>query len=85
MYMSPAQYVIHAIGGVRATAKIVYRTPAAVSKWKALKRKGGAAGRVPKKNHAIILAYACANAIDITEEDLKLGRRVILPKKQPWE
>lgn len=84
-YLSPAEYVIYIMGGVRTTGRAIGRSAQAVSLWRASKSKGGTGGRIPPKAQALLLAYAHTNAIDIRPADFKLGRRVHIPKKQPWE
>lgn len=84
-HLSPAAYVIHVIGGVRATGRAIGYSGQAVSLWRAPKRKGGYGGRIPLKAQCKILVYAHTNSIDIQPLDLKNGRRVHIPKKQPWE
>lgn len=70
--LSPAEYVIYIFGGVRATARAVGRTPPVVSKW--AKEKGK--GRVPVQVQPEILRVARERNLDITAEDLILGRVV---------
>lgn len=84
-HLSPADYVIHMFGGVRATARAIGRTPSAVSLWRAKKKNGGYGGRIPMKSQSLVLAFAHTNAIDIQPQDFKLGRKVHIPKKPVWE
>lgn len=83
--LSPAEYVIHTFGGVRATARAIGRSAQAVSLWRAKKSRGGTGGRIPGKAQLLILAYAHQNSIDITSKDFVDGRRIHIPKKPIWE
>jgi len=65
--MKPAEWMIQQFGGVRATARAVGRNQAAVSRWK--KR-----GTVPVDVQPIVLRLAKQHDLDITAEDLILGR-----------
>lgn len=65
---TPAQHVISIIGGVRATARKLKKTPGTISTWK---KKGN----VPGPAQAQILAIAEEENLDITAHDLILGRK----------
>ena len=65
--MTPAELIIEKLGGVRATARAIGRDPSAICKWK---QKGS----IPMKAALQILEYAKANGIDITPNDLIMGR-----------
>ena len=69
MQLSPAEYIVRAFGGVRATARALNKTPSAVSKWQ--NQYGGV---IPSSNLQKILNKAEELSLDITPEDLILGR-----------
>lgn len=71
--MTPAEYVIHILGGVRPAARILGRSPGAVSKW-----SGKRGGVVPTAIRPTILEYAKKHRLPITSEDLDVGRKVKL-------
>lgn len=73
-HMPPAHYVIMRFGGVRKTAKTLGRTPACVSKWQYAQTKDGLKGLIPSNIQPKILLIARRKNIDITAEDLILGR-----------
>lgn len=68
MLMSPAHYVIHIFGGVRATARAIGRSPGAIVRWKV-------SGQVPSLAQRAILKVAKTNKLNITPDDLAYGRR----------
>jgi len=74
MHLCPAEYIIHAFGGVRKTARAIGRTPSAISKWRKYKDRNGKIGGIPRCTHDKILAVARKTGIDITTEDLINGR-----------
>ena len=65
---NPANVVIDLFGGVRATARVIKRSPGAVSKWKKL-------GFVPSKHHRPLLDAAKAARKRLTPEMLILGAK----------
>jgi len=67
----PAEYVIMAFGGVRATARAIGYNPDSIIKWR--RRKGF----VPTSAQEVILKAAIENDVDITADDLILGREVV--------
>jgi hypothetical protein len=69
MTLSPAQCVITAFGGVRATARAVGRQPGAVIQWRRL-------GFVPPRIQATVLSMALAGQVAITAAELILGREI---------
>lgn len=73
MKLSPAEYVIRTIGGVRKTARAIGRTPSTISAWRS---KKGTSGEVPRGAYKNILAHARAKGLDITAADLIIGRVV---------
>lgn len=74
--LSPAEYVIYAFGGVRPAARAIGRDGGSVCAWKRSRAKKGTDGRVPSKAQALILSVAKEREIDITPEDLVIGRMV---------
>lgn len=72
--MTPADWVIQNLGGVRATARAIGLTPSAVSKWQTYVNKNGEVGGVPRSSHAKILKLANKLNLDVTAEDLVHGR-----------
>lgn len=84
-HFSPAEYVIHVMGGVRATGRAIGRSATAVGKWRQSRRRGGTSGRIPPKVQGLLLAYAHTHAMDIVASDFKFGRKVHIPRKKTWE
>ena len=72
---SPADIVIEAFGGVRATARAIGRQPGCVSKWRGGRDAHGLDGRIPASVQPIILREARRRGLDITAEDLIMGRK----------
>ncbi len=77
MHLSPADYVVRVFKGVRATARLIGRSPTSVSKWTMPKAKRGSNGMIPSQAQRIILLKARALGLDLTAEDLILGREII--------
>jgi hypothetical protein len=75
MQLTPAEYVIYAFGGVRATARAIGRAPASVCKWQK-DRHNGLRGIIPHDIHRKILEVAKQKNKDITPNDLIYGRFV---------
>lgn len=67
MHMNPAEYVIFVFKGVRAASRAIGRSRSAISNWR--KR-----GLVPAKAQYQVLVAAKAKGLDITPNDLVLGR-----------
>lgn len=65
-HLTPAAYVIRKAGGVRATARLVGRTPGAVSQWRRT-------GNVPVEAQQILLRHAKVAGLDLAAEALILG------------
>lgn len=80
MQMSPAEYVVHVFGGVRATAKALGDWPSTVSRWRKNRADGGCDGNVPAGAQRRIMAVAKKKKLDITPSDLMYGRSVRLKK-----
>jgi hypothetical protein len=66
----PARNIIDRLGGVTATAKIINKTPSAVSRWLVPRSEGGTNGRVPQNHWETILDFAVAHKIALTLNDL---------------
>lgn len=71
--MSPADKVIAAFGGVRATARALGINSSSVSRWRMPADRRGLDGRVPSVHQATILRLAKAGDLDITAADLIHG------------
>ena len=69
IYFTPVDYVIRTFGGVRATARAIGVPFQTVFTW----RKSGL---LPAWQQKRILAIARAQTLDITAEDLILGRSI---------
>lgn len=76
MHVTPAEYVIRTIGGVRKTARALGLNAGTVSQWRSPKEKRGRGGKVPGRNFQPILTYARQHKLDITAENLVNGGRV---------
>jgi hypothetical protein len=70
-YLTPAECVIRAFGGVRKTAKAIGRTPSNISKW-----TRRCEGVIPEKTVRTVLEQAEAMGLDLTARDLILGRKI---------
>ena len=68
--LTPAQRVIAAFGGVRPTARIIGRSSSSVSRWQKPRAEGGTDGRIPASLQGKVLAYAVANGIPLTADQL---------------
>jgi hypothetical protein len=78
MELSPAEYVVLVFKGVRATARVVGRTPSSISKWRTTGN-----GSVPSSLQKKILDKAAEYSLDITPSDLIFGRHVDLANLSP--
>lgn len=67
---TPADKVIAAFGGVRATARVVGRNPSQVSRWRQARALGGLGGRVPAGVMPAIMAEISGGKVELTAEDL---------------
>lgn len=74
--MSPAQYVVFAFKGVRATARQIGCHPSAVSRWVRHTDKLGFTGSIPAAFRRVILSRAKELSLDIKSEDLDFGRTI---------
>ena len=79
MKLSPAEYVIRTIGGVRKTARAIGRSAGTISQWRS---KKGTGGEVPRDAQKSILKFAKTKRLDITAEDLIFGRSVSVNTKR---
>jgi len=68
---TPAEYVIKAFGGIRATARAIDYNPDSILKWRYRK------GFVPTSAQPVILKAAEELNVDITAEDLIFGREIV--------
>lgn len=68
-HLSPPAYVVRVVGGPRATGRFVGRSHSSVIQWVAK-------GAIPPDSQRTILTKARAEGLDITAEDLILGRAV---------
>ncbi len=78
MLYTPAEYVIRIFKGVRATARMLDKSPSTICKWQKYRNKSGAIGQVPTSVHRQILEIAKKSGLDITPEDLVYGREMPL-------
>lgn len=70
MRLSPTQFIVRQFGGVRAAARVIGRSPSAVSQWQT---RGGT---IPSSVHKTILTEAKKRRIDISADDLIFGRSI---------
>lgn len=70
MFLKPAEYVIHTLGGVRPAARELGYSPSAISRWRTT------GGDVPTRARRIILDYAKRNRVNITADHLQYGAKV---------
>jgi hypothetical protein len=75
-FMSPAEYVIYCFKGVRATARAIGRDPSSVVKWPMPRSRKGSDGKVPHRAQPLILRAAEERELDLTAQDLIVGRFV---------
>lgn len=68
--MTPAQRVIEAFKGVRATARALGIDPSSVARWPVSKEKRGLGGRVPSVHQARILELSERDGLGLTADDL---------------
>lgn len=81
MKLSPAEYLIRTIGGVRKTARAIGRTPPTISAWRRSRKARGTGGQIPGAAHKSILSYARRKKLDVKAEDLIYGREVAIANK----
>lgn len=72
--ISPAEHTIKQFGGVRALARALGRYPSTISRWQKSRDVDGCEGRVPTSVQRKILEIARERGLDITPNDLVLGR-----------
>lgn len=68
--MTPAEKVITAFGGVRATARLLALNSSSVSRWRMPAEKRGLDGRVPSIHQGVILRLARERGLDLSAADL---------------
>lgn len=76
MHLKPAEYVIHVFGSITKAAKAIGLHKTSVHKWKRSKEKRGCDGLIPTAAQQKILSIATEMGLDITPNDLILGREV---------
>lgn len=69
MHLSPPQWVIRTVGGLRPTGRFAGRSHTSVHQWVEK-------GVIPPDSQITILRKARDEGLDITAEDLILGRTV---------
>ena len=69
MYLNPGVCLVVAFGGVRKAARAVGRTPGAVINWKKT-------GIIPVKIQRLVLSMVHDKSIDLTAEELIMGRNL---------
>ena len=67
---SPADKVIAAFKGVRATARALGLDPSSVARWPKPKNARGLGGKVPSAHQEKILRLSSERALGLTAEDL---------------
>ena len=67
---TPADRVIAAFGGIRATARLVGRNPTSVQRWRKPRERGGTGGCVPTAVQGRLLALARERGIPLEAADL---------------
>ena len=72
MHLTPADYVINLLGGVRPAARKLKYSPSAVSRWSV------SGGEIPTKARKKILKYAGKHKLNITPIELEYGKTVSL-------
>jgi len=71
---TPAQYVIEIFGGAREIARLLDKDPSTVYKWVKPRSLGGTDGAIPTHEQRLLLGLAVDRGLDLTAEDLILGR-----------
>lgn len=75
-WISPAEYVIGVCGGTSKAAEVFGILPNYISSWKRSKDRKGCGGEIPRSQQKLILLKARELGLDITAEDLVLGREI---------
>ena len=70
VFITPADRVIAAFQGVRATARALGRNPSSISRWRKPRDEGGTGGRVPSALQSEILDAAKKAGLKLSAEDL---------------
>ena len=76
MKLTPAEWVIRVFGNAAIVGRHIGRSRAAVAKWRAPRIRGGCDGFIPRLAGYKILDAARKYRLDITPEDLLVGREV---------
>lgn len=76
LYLTPADCVIRAFGGVRKTARALGRDPGCISKWNWPRERKGCGGDIPTPILKKILDIAKEQKLDLTAEHLIYGRTI---------
>jgi hypothetical protein len=75
MILKPAELVIEAFGGVRPLARLLGKSPSTVCRWRADKPHG-TGGAIPSSVQKRLLYMAGERGIELTAQDLIVGRTV---------
>lgn len=76
MQTTPTEYVIMVFKGVRSLGRALKCNPSTISRWKKSVEEGGCGGNIPSGAQRKILELARKNKLDITPNDLMLGRKI---------
>jgi len=80
MKTTPTEYVIIIFKGVRSLGRALKCNPSTISRWKRSREDGGCDGNIPSGAQRKILELARKNKLDITPNDLMLGRKISTKK-----
>jgi DNA-binding transcriptional regulator YdaS (Cro superfamily) len=69
----PAYRITEAIGGVRATARLLNVSPAAVSRWRTATNNGGSGGTIPTRHWLKIIKRAKRAGVILQIHDFLRG------------
>ena len=69
VYLTPSKLVILLFGGVRPLARLLDKRPSTISQWQVTEDGG-----IPRKAQLKILELAKKKGIELTPDDLMLGR-----------
>lgn len=73
-HQTPASTVVSTFGGTRRLARLLGADPSTISRWNAPKAKAGCGGRIPSRWHRRLLDLAREMNVELTANDLVLGR-----------
>jgi hypothetical protein len=82
MKLSPASYIIHVFGGVRAAARAIGYDHSTISRWPKPRFEKGTNGLVPQEAQQKFLKAAKRLNLDLNPADLVVGREVPLEALQ---